>query len=323
MSSTQTGPNALTILSDKNSDPKKRVSAFCTIIDVKKPEITKLLPSSTNYETFKTIAVCAIKENPKLLDCDPESLFRGFNYIAQLDLKAFSPVNRECWLIPTWNSKNKRYDARFQIGYQGLKKLASKNPFIAFVDARCVFEKDFFELEHTDSGTKFVHKPALTDQGSLIGAYCVIRSKDGYSLVEFINIDEIEKARSQSASGADGKKDNQGNPIKPSGPWVTHYNEMARKTAIIRTLNKANNAFGESLDKTTQNAIALDNQGIADEPKKLTADTDTGLFYAEPDEQPRIIDSLHDVDTSTSPLNQPIAQPQATQPTLLEVEVVN
>ena len=66
-----------------------------------------------------------------------------------------------------------------------------------------------------------IHVPTTGDRGAVIASYAVVRLKDGGLDFEVCLKTDIDKARSVSKA-------------KNDGPWVTHYEEMARKTAILR-----------------------------------------------------------------------------------------
>jgi recombination protein RecT len=69
-----------------------------------------------------------------------------------------------------------------------------------------------------------IHRPHDGDDpGPLRSVYCVITMKDGTRMLTVMSKVEVEKIRGRSRSGN-------------SGPWVTDFEEMARKTVVRRAL---------------------------------------------------------------------------------------
>jgi recombination protein RecT len=86
-----------------------------------------------------------------------------------------------------------------------------------------VYEKDKFEVKYGLS-EDILHIPFEGDAGELRAVYAVAELKDGGIQYEVMYRHEIDAIRKRSkASG--------------SGPWVSDYPEMARKT-VIRRLSK-------------------------------------------------------------------------------------
>ena len=287
--------NPLDVFNNKQETTRNRANAFIHVLSTQNLE--KIMPKGVDAERFKEIARVSLQENPKLMDCEIKGLVNCFIQVAVSGLDTYSPSRREAWIVPMGMT------AEVHIGYQGFKKMALRQKNVASIEARCVYENEIYEVDFMNKKQPVIHKSTRKPKGELTDVYCLITLKNGDVYLETMDKGQIDAVRLCA---------------KTQNVWSKHYDEMARKTVIKRALKHFNNSLSDDL----LNAIALDDQAYT-ESKKLTADVDTGLLYADPEDQPSIMDSLHDVDTSTSPLNQPIAQPQATQPTLLEVEVVN
>jgi recombination protein RecT len=288
---------AVDVLNNKQESTRNRANAFLHILDTQ--DLEKVLPQGVSYDKFKSIARVALQDNPTLMDCETRGLVNCFVQVAVAGLDSYSPSRREAWIVPMGMT------AEVHIGYQGFKKMALRQPNVASIESRCVYENELYEVDFMNKQQPIIHKGTRKPKGELTDVYCLITLKNGDVYLETMDKGQVDAVRACA---------------KTQNVWSKHYDEMARKTVIKRALKHFNNSLSESM----LNAIALDDQGYT-EPKKLTADVDTGLLYADPDDQPSIMDSLGDVDTSNSPLNQPIATPQATQPTqptLLDVEVV-
>jgi recombination protein RecT len=90
-----------------------------------------------------------------------------------------------------------------------------------------VHERDTFEFRY-GSEPAVRHEPVLSGEtGPMLGAYAILRLRgDAVPMMEYMTKAEIDKIRTRSRAGAEG-------------PWVTDYNQMARKTVLRRILNYA------------------------------------------------------------------------------------
>src|SRR5690606_35183329 len=113
-----------------------------------------------------------------------------------------------------------KVECTFIPGYRGFLDLARRSGQIVSLVARAVHENDFFEYEFglTENIT---HKPCMTDRGALIAVYAIAILKDGGHQFEVMSKSEVDEIRKQSKS-------------QNNGPWVTHYEEMAKKTVLRR-----------------------------------------------------------------------------------------
>lgn len=174
------------------------------------PEIEKALPSHMNADRMARVALTTIRTNPKLLECTLPSLMGAVVQAAQLGLEP--GLIGHCYIIPYGK------EATFIIGYKGMIDLARRSGSIESLYAHAVYENDTFEYEY-GLHQNLVHKPAKSDRGKFIGAYAVAHFKDGGYQFEFMHQEEIEKRRKRSKASS-------------NGPWVTDYEEMAKKTVV-------------------------------------------------------------------------------------------
>ena len=104
--------------------------------------------------------------------------------------------------------------------------IARRSGEISSVVAECVHEKDEFSLEY-GMNPNLIHKPYIEgDPGAMKGAYVVVRFKDPNvdPVIKYMTKEEIDKRRTRSKASS-------------YGPWVTDYEEMAKKT-VFRTVFK-------------------------------------------------------------------------------------
>ena len=183
------------------------------------------LPKSMTSERLTRIVMTECRKTPALLNCNPESFYGAVLQCAQLGLEPGSALGH-CYLLPFGNGKAKdgRPNCQLIIGYRGMIDLARRSGQIVSINAYCVHEADEFEYElglHPD----IHHRPSpLAESGPVTYVYAVAVLKGGGVQFEVMSRAEIEAVRAQSKAGK-------------SGPWVTHWEEMARKT-VIRKLFK-------------------------------------------------------------------------------------
>jgi recombination protein RecT len=184
---------------------------------VKPPKTQKALPAHMNADRMARIALTTIRTNPKLLQCNVESLMASVMQAAQLGLEP--SLLGHCYIIPYGS------EAQFIIGYRGMIDLARRSGNIQSIVVHEVYQNDYFKLSYGLEDT-LQHIPyhlrtdeKATEPGSLRGCYMVAKFKDGGYQVHYLSKDEIDQHRKRSkASG--------------NGPWVTDYVEMCKKTVI-------------------------------------------------------------------------------------------
>lgn len=186
-----------------------------------KTALMQALPEGTNPDRLVRSALNAILKDPLLLECSKESWARSMLEVAMLGLEV--NVMGSAYMIPFKNTNKECYEVQLIPGYRGLISLACKSPTVKSITSRLVREMDEFDLEYNNDGDKLIHRPYLKgDPGEIIGAYMRARLVDsGEIQVEFMTKGEIDKVRARSKAAT-------------SGPWITDYEEMCRKTPVRR-----------------------------------------------------------------------------------------
>jgi len=186
--------------------------SLATLINQMKPELQRALPKHMDPDRMARIALTVLRQTPKLNECKPESFLGALMTAAQVGLEP-GPLG-EAYLVPYGR------EVTFVPGYRGLVKLAWQSGQLESIAAHVVYAGDEFDYSYGLTPT-LVHKPALRDRGDVIAAYAVATFKHGGNAFEIMSREDIEAIRKRSkASG--------------SGPWVTDWNEMARKTVMKR-----------------------------------------------------------------------------------------
>ena len=174
----------------------------------------------TPEKVVKMVLVAASRQ-PNIFQCTPQSILQSAMSAATVGLE-FEGLLGEAYLIPYKNNKaGGVFECKYMIGYRGYIVHARRSGQIARIESRIVYEHDIFDVEF-GLNQKLSHKPTLDgERGAIRCAYAICEMIDGSSQVEVMSLEEIEKIRGRSPAGK-------------SGPWVTDYSEMARKTVIRR-----------------------------------------------------------------------------------------
>lgn len=278
---------------------KENIALFKNQLYAYKDRITDLLSSNhnINVERFLAMAYNAVKRDRKLLavvEKNPASLFASLLLCAEYGLSP-SPEVGECWLIPYGDA------CQFQLGYQGLVKIAYRNPAIKSISAEIVYDND--EFEYGLGLDPFLnHKPASGKKGQITHVYAVVKFREGEPMFKVMSRSELQDIQSISKAGNKGiwfnrEKDPQGWMLKKTcvkqllklvpkefqlGSSL-HYDNVVEGGSILsmdgdeiieikrsaRSLNKGN-LFARALEQNDeQSDVAEEVQEIADSPKDL------------------------------------------------------
>jgi recombination protein RecT len=178
-------------------------------------EFESVLPPQIPAERFVRTAITAVQQNPELLRTERRSLMGACMKAAQ---DALLLDGREAALVIY---KNK---AQYMPMVAGILKKVRQSGQISTIAAHVVYERDDFDYQLGDEERIF-HKPnILQDRGKPVAVYCIARTVDGGAFREVMSTAQVEKIRARAPGGQ-------------KGPWVTDWDEMARKT-VVRRLSK-------------------------------------------------------------------------------------
>ena len=257
-----TGASSTEVATAARSEPKTIAGL---LVDPRiKEQMALALPKHLTADRLARIALTEVRKNPKLAQCDQASFLGAVMQCAALGLEPGGALGH-AYLIPFKNNRKNITEVQFLVGYRGMIDLARRSGQIQSLEARCVYEKDKFSVS-LGLDSNLTHEPDWTanDRGKLTFVYAVAKLKDGGIQFDVMSRAEIEKVRTRSRSSNDG-------------PWVTDYDEMAKKT-IVRRLFKY---LPVSIEM--QRAVGLDEQasmGLAqDNPLTIDyAPTDPALL---------------------------------------------
>jgi recombination protein RecT len=244
-----------------------------------KSAVKAALPRAMRPERFVRVALNAIMRQPDLLNCTKESFFR-----CMLDLSMFGlePDGRRAHLIPFRNNKEctcghpkdqhrgaecvhckckqftVRVDCTLIVDYKGLAELVRRSGDVSFIHADIVYEHDEFEFAY-GSNAVLKHKPNMDDRGNKkICVYSFVRLKDGSEDFTVMSIAEVNNIRKRSRAA-------------DSGPWVSDYDEMAKKTVFRR------HSKWLPLSPETRDAVERDDEQIDFGGMGVTENTATAI----------------------------------------------
>jgi recombination protein RecT len=161
------------------------------------------------------VALTSVNKTPALLGCTKESLLQSVMMAAELGLEPGGMLG-EGYLIPYGKI------CQFIPGYRGLISLARRSGQIISLEAHIVHERDKFTYE-LGLESKLVHIPNIDEEdlGPVKFVYAVAKLSGGGVQFEVMSKAQVDSIRRRSKSGS-------------SGPWVSDYEEMARKTVVRR-----------------------------------------------------------------------------------------
>lgn len=198
-----------------------------------KRAVSASLPSHLKPDRFIRVALTALTRTPKLMQCEQESFFQCLLSLSQLGLE---PDGRNAHLIPFGNQ------CQLIIDYKGLVDLAMRSGKVAYIHADKVCEQDTFEY---DRGEIKKHQVNFkVPRGNAYAYYAMCRFKEGGEKCEVMTKDEVQAIRARSRA-------------KDSGPWVTDFDEMGKKT-VFRRLSKWLQLSPEFRDALEKDADTLE-----------------------------------------------------------------
>ena len=232
------------------------------LIEIRMPEIQKVLPSVISPQQFLRLTLNAIQSTPHLMECTMPSFYGAVMQCAQLGLKP--NVNGEAYLIPFKNNKKGGvYECQFIVGYKGLMLLARRSGEVANIDAQTVYENDEFELSY-GFDPMLVHKPYLKgDRGKPVGFYATVMLKDGGKSAHYMTVEDAQKYGKRYSKAYN------------NSPWMTDFEAMAKKSCLRQVLKYA------PMSTDVDGAIRTDEKVLKFEENK---ELDGGIVEIEEDE---------------------------------------
>ncbi|MES2531961.1 MAG: recombinase RecT [Pseudomonadota bacterium] len=184
-----------------------------------KKQLAMALPKVLPLDRFLRVLFTTMQRDPKLAECERESVLAGIMTAASLGLE-IDPALGRFYLIP-FNDRKRGMIAQPIIGYKGYIDLFYRSGQAAGLIAEAVYEKDHFVYQ-LGLEPKCEHIPSDDlERGKLKYAYCVATLSNGGQVWKVLNRAQVMAAKAYSR-GSDS----------PYSPWNTNEAEMWVKTAI-------------------------------------------------------------------------------------------
>lgn len=201
-------------------------------------EIARCVPAGVGFDVdrFMRVTETLYCSHEKLWLCDGASMLGAALKCAELGLVPVEALGHAH--IAATQSKNaaetgSEYEAQLIPGYRGLIALAMRSGEVAGISSRIVYEKEIasgnFDLYYEGSQDTLIHRPILTGfKGEPALVYCIVRLKAGGFHIETMTADEVNSVRTTALERSPWRKDD--------NAWVTHANDMWRKTPVRRAM---------------------------------------------------------------------------------------
>lgn len=223
-------PDARTALAARREQDGTQPKPLGKQIQEMRAQFQVAMPRGMEATMLIRDAMTAIRRTPKLAECEPATILGGLMTCAQLGLRVSTPLG-QAWILPFWNKRTNQREAQLIVGYQGYVELVHRSGRGDSLQAREVRAADVFEFEY-GLNDALRHVPGDGDRGEARAFYAIVKYKGGGYTFDVMSRAEVERHRDRFAMTRtpDGKI---------FGPWVEHFERMACKTVLRRTLNLA------------------------------------------------------------------------------------
>ncbi len=197
---------------------------FKTEMSTRAEAFEAALPPGLSVAYFTSTVMVAVTGNPKLLKADRRSLFESCLKAATDGLV---PDGREGALVIYKTKSGSDWIEKVQwlpMIRGVLKKLHQTNE-IREIKVEAVREGDFFRSWTDTAGEHIEFEKAAPSKHPVLKYFAAVWLKAGGLYVEVMDNDEIAKVRAASKAAE-------------SGPWVTWFDEMAKKTVLKRLIKR-------------------------------------------------------------------------------------
>lgn len=203
--------------------------------DYFKNQLELALPKQVSVDRLVRIITTECRKNPSLLKCTKASFLSAIMQSAQLGLRPGEALG-QCYLLPFYRKGTT--NCQLIIGYRGMIELAYRSGKVKFIDAFPVYEKEFNDPKYFEirlgTNPRIKHRPCFDpDRGGLYLVYATATLADGTVVFQCMSRAEIEEIKMKSP----GLKNSRGE-VNTLSPWVTAFEEMAKKTVIRRLFKR-------------------------------------------------------------------------------------
>lgn len=191
------------------------------LLDQYRADLEPLIQESgKSFDRLKAVFLIAAQQEPKILQCTPESLRRE---ISKCAADGLVPDSKEAVLLPYWDKEKKVYLANYQPMVHGVIKRMKELGGVFNIVCNLVYANDEFVLDEADPDS-LSHKADRfsKDRGEVVGGYAIFRDEHKRVMhLETMSADDFEKVRKASKA-----------PDSPA--WRNWRDEMYRKAVLRR-----------------------------------------------------------------------------------------
>lgn len=203
---------------------------------------------------FMTASVDYVRQIPKLLECDRNSLMTALLKVAFFRFMP-SGVSGEAYIIPYGS------EAKMQIGYQGIVTLLFRTDKIVGITANIVYENDEFDFqEGLDAHLK--HKPVWgKPKGKPIGVYTVVEMKGGSKTFKVMSEEDVMEIK--ELSKAKNTKESPWNSDRDPLLWMWKKTCLIQHSKLLPKTDDLNKALEADFEGEGLKGAGLDAGGAA------------------------------------------------------------
>lgn len=207
---------------------KKNKDTIFDLVMKQIPGFKLALPPDFSADRFARLLLTALRNNPKLQQCTPESFLASAMLAAQAGLEPNTPLH-EASIIPYNNKTQNKIEAQFQIEYRGLIKLAYNSGLVLSIDYDKIAENDTLVFIK-GTNPKFEHTPSLKgDRGNAYAYYAIAEIQGGGKALVVKTKEEILKH---------AQRFSQSYKYDTKSAWHTDMDAMAIKTCLKELCDK-------------------------------------------------------------------------------------
>jgi recombination protein RecT len=216
----------------KQLTAKPAVTSLQSLIEKSAKELGRALPAHLNPERLVRIALTAIRLNPQLSQCTPESFMGSLFVLAQLGLE---PIAGRAYLLPFKNNRKvgtewkSVLEVQSVVGYKGYVDLFYRHEKSMALSWGVVKANDDFDFEKGTSSF-LRHKYGAGDRGKTLGYWVMAEILGGGKTFEYMSHAEAMAHGKEHSKTYDKKAEK----FYDNSPWAKEEDSMGLKTVFIQ-----------------------------------------------------------------------------------------
>lgn len=207
--------------------PRPAATSLADVIKAKQGSFSEVATKYLSPERLVKLALVAINKMPDLQKVPAGEIIAELITCARLGLEPNVEGGR--WLLPF--KRGERYEVVGVTDYRGLIDIARRSGEVLSIHADVRRAQDEWEFWVESGGPTLVHLKhrRLEDdeqRGDVLGAYAIVRLRNGEVQAEYLPLAKINEAKGRSRGAS-----------SDFSPWNRDFEAMAKKTAIRRLYN--------------------------------------------------------------------------------------